>query len=365
MDQKACAVPKKILIVDDSPEAVEVLSNALPKNYKRQVALSGDKAIKLLEKSEVLPDLILLDVMMPVMDGYEVCRRIKQDERFKEIPVIYLSSLSDTKDKVKAFKNGGVDYIEKPFQFEEVRARVDMHLRLRFFQKELEKHNTNLKKMVEDQVKEISESQMATIFAMAKLAESRDNDTGAHLIRIQVFCRLLAKKLQVNSIYQDKIDADYIDNLEKASPLHDIGKVGIKDAILLKPGKLTQDEFEEMKKHTTIGADTLEEVYQKYPANYFIKTGIEIAKSHHEKWDGSGYPEGLSGEKIPLAARIMAMADVFDALHSKRVYKEAYSDEKTKAIIVTGRGKHFDPLIADAFLELEQDFDNTYAAFTD
>jgi len=352
----------KILIIDDSPEAIEVLGNALPKHYKRQAAISGENAIKLLDTSEELPDLILLDVMMPGMDGYEVCSHLKKDERLKEIPVIYLSALTDTKDKVKAFEQGGVDYIEKPFQFEEVRARVDTHLKLRYFQRELEAHNNNLKQMVEEKVKEISESQIATIFAMAKLAESRDNDTGDHLKRIQFFCGLIAKKLSQHPEYKGKINAEFIDILQKASPLHDIGKVGIRDVILLKPGKLTTEEFEEMKEHTTIGSNTLEEVYQKYPGNYFVKIGIEIAESHHEKWDGSGYPKGLCGDEIPLSARIMALVDVYDALRSKRVYKEAYSKEKTRGIIIQGSGKHFDPLIVEVFLEFEEEFDKAYTS---
>jgi putative two-component system response regulator len=355
----------KILIIDDSPEAIEVLGKALPKHYKRQVALSGEKAIKLLNASEELPDLILLDVMMPGMDGYEVCRHLKKDERLKEIPVIYLSSLTDTRDKVKAFEQGGVDYIEKPFQIEEVRARVDIHLKLRFFQKELETYNNNLKEMVEEKVKEISESQIATIFAMAKLAESRDGDTGDHLRRIQIFCRLIAEKLSRHSQYKDRIHADFIEMLQKASPLHDIGKVGIRDVILLKPGRLTPEEYEEMKKHTSIGANTLEEVYQKYPGNYFIKIGIEIAQSHHEKWDGSGYPKGLRGDEIPLSAQIMALVDVYDALRSKRVYKEAYSNAKTLGIMMQGRGKHFNSSLVDTFLEFEQEFDKTFIELKD
>ena len=354
MEAENNIISKKILIVDDSPEAIEVLGNALPRDYKRQVALSGEKAIKLLTTSKDLPDLILLDVMMPGMDGYEVCRYLKNDDRFKEIPVIYLSALTDTKDKVKAFEQGGVDYIEKPFQIEEIRARVDTHLKLRSFQKELELYNSNLKEMVGEKVKEISESQMATIFSLAKLAEARDKDTGDHLTRIQIFCRLIAERLSMDSKYKSRINADFIDNLQKASPLHDIGKVGIRDAILLKPGKLTTEEFEEMKKHTLIGADTLEEVYQNYPGNYFIKTGIEIARSHHEKWDGSGYPDGLCGEEIPLSARIMALADVYDALCSKRVYKEAYSEKESRSIILQESGKHFDPLIIKTFMESEQ-----------
>lgn len=365
MKKENSSVLKKILIVDDSPEAIEVLCSALPNYYKRQVALSGDKAFKLLEISEELPDLILLDVMMPGMDGYEVCRCLKKDERYKEIPVIYLSALTDTKDKVRAFEEGGVDYIEKPFQFEEVRARVDTHLKLSYLQRELEVHNNNLEQMVEEKVKEISESQIATIFAMAKLAESRDKDTGDHLVHIQIFCRLIAEKLIYHPQYEEHINAKFIDILQKASPLHDIGKVGIRDSILLKPGKLTTDEFEEMKQHTTIGANTLKEVFQKYPNNYFIKIGIEIAESHHERWDGSGYPEGLCGNEIPLSAQIMALVDVYDALRSKRVYKEAYSKEKTREIIINESGKHFDALIVETFLEFEEELDKAYTSLKD
>lgn len=362
MGKNKSIVFKKILIVDDSPEAIEVLGSALPKHYKRQVALSGEKAIKLLDTSEELPDLILLDVLMSGMDGYEVCRHLKKDERLKDIPVIYLSALTDTKDKVKAFEQGGVDYIEKPFQLEEVRARVDTHLKLRFFQKQLETYNNNLKQMVEEKVKEISESQMATIFALAKLAETRDKDTGDHLKRMQLFCRLMAENLSIHSKYKDRINVEFIGNLQKASPLHDIGKVGIRDVILLKPGKLTSEEFEEMKQHTSLGANTLEEVYQEYPGNYFIKIGIEIARSHHEKWDGSGYPDGLCGDEIPLSAQIVALVDVYDALRSKRVYKEAYSNENTRGIIIQESGKHFDSSIVEVFLELEQEFDKAYTA---
>ena len=227
--------------------------------------------------------------------------------------------------------------------------------------KALETYNINLKQMVEEKVKEISESQMATIFALAKLAEARDEDTGDHLKRIQTFCRLIAEKLSLRSDYKDRINTEFVDNLQKASPLHDIGKVGIRDAILLKPGKLTTEEFEEMKQHTLIGANTLEEVYQNYPGNYFIKIGIEIARSHHERWDGGGYPDGLCGDEIPLSAQIMALVDVYDALRSNRVYKKAYSNNETKAIIIKESNRHFNPSIVETFLKFEKEFDKAYA----
>lgn len=351
---------KKILIVDDSPEAIAVLANALSDNYKRKVALNGEQAFKLLFSTEELPDLILMDVMMPEMDGYEVCRHLKSNEKFKDIPVIFLSSLSEVNDKIKAFENGGVDYIQKPFEIAEVNARIETHLRIRELQFQIEKHNKFLNQMVKEKVKEISESQTATIFALARLSESRDNETGEHLLRIKVLCRTLAEKLKENYLYKNLINDEFIENLELASPLHDIGKVGIKDAILLKKGKLTDLEFEEIKQHTLIGAETLREVYQKYPNNIFIKIGIEIANFHHEKWDGTGYPEGLAGDAIPLSARIMAIADEYDALRSKRVYKEAFSHEKSLEIIKESSGSHFDPEIAKVFLENESDFCSIY-----
>jgi putative two-component system response regulator len=347
---------KRILIVDDSPEMIEVLGNALPNHYKRQFALSGKKAIDLMRRSEELPDLILLDVLMPGMDGYEVCRQLKEDVRFEKIPIIFLSALTDAKDKVKAFENGGVDYIQKPFEIAEVNVRVELHLKLHHLQAELEKHNRNLNQLVNEKVMEISESQIAMIYALAKLAESRDDDTGLHLQRIQVFCRLIAEKLSSHLIYSDQLSDEFIENLEKVSPLHDIGKVGVRDAVLLKPGKLTREEFEEIKEHVNIGANTLREVFYKFPNNKSIEMGIEITQYHHEKWNGKGYPEGLSGQDIPLSARIMTLVDAYDAIISKRIYKEAISHEEACKIIAEERGEHFDPLIVDVFLEFEEEF---------
>lgn len=351
---------KRILIIDDSPEAITVLGNALPKHYMLQFALNGEKALNLLALSGELPDLILLDVMMPDMDGYEVCDRLKGDEKLNNIPIIFLSALADVGDKIKAFQNGGVDYIQKPFEIAEVNARVKTHLRLHDLQMELEKHNEHLNQLVKEKVKEISESQMATIFALAKLAEFRDDKTGKHINRTQLLCRLIAEKLSIHFKNKYRISTEFIENLEKASPLHDIGKVGIKDAILLKPGKLTPAEFEEIKQHTTLGANKLREVFSNYPNNKFIEIGIEIAQSHHEKWDGGGYPEGLVGDAIPLSARIMALSDVYDALRSKRVYKDAYSHVKACEIIIEERGKHFDPLIVDIFIEFDQELKKAY-----
>lgn len=220
----------------------------------------------------------------------------------------------------------------------------------------LREYNERLEDMVAEKVAEISSAQMATIYALVSLAESRDDDTGAHISRTSKYCRLLAEKLSHTDKYRDSMDISFFYNIEKASPLHDIGKVGISDAILMKPGRLKPAEFEIMKTHTTIGYNTLLGVAKKCASSDFIKLGMEIALGHHEKWDGSGYPGGLKGEDIPLSARIMAVADVYDALRSKRVYKDEYSHEMSVSMIADKRGSHFDPQIVDVFLENEDEF---------
>lgn len=228
----------------------------------------------------------------------------------------------------------------------------------------LEEYNRRLEEMVKEKVREISESQMATIFALVKLSESRDDETGAHIERTAAFCRLLASKAMRHPNYSGEIDEKFLETIYKASPLHDIGKVGIPDAILLKPGKLTEEEFAQMKQHVLIGYRTIAQIKKQYQNNEFLRMGMEICRSHHEKWDGSGYPEGISGEDIPLSARIMAIADVYDALRSKRVYKEAYSHEKSREIIIRSKGTHFDPLLVDFFEESEKEFERLYIDLT-
>ncbi len=338
-----------ILVVDDVPANLTLLAGMLKeKGYRVRPVPSGKLALKVVEREP--PDLILLDITMPEMDGFEVCRRLKEDVRFRDIPVIFISALTETLDKVKAFGSGGVDYVTKPFQFEEVRARVETHLKLRRYQAHLED-------LVEEQVEEICASQVSTIFALSKLAESRDTDTGQHLERVQVFCRMLAEKLGRQEPHNRVIDGAFVHNIFNASPLHDIGKVASPDRVLLKAGKLTPEEFEIMKQHALVGADTMEAVRDVYPKNAFINMGISIARSHHERWDGKGYPDGLRGEEIPLAARIMAVADVYDALRSCRCYKGPCSREQARGIIVGHSGIRFDPALVTAFLALEEEFD--------
>lgn len=344
-----------ILVVDDTVANLRLLEGLLrEQGFKVRPVTNGPEAIKAATRE--CPDLILLDINMPEMDGYEVCRRLKEDDVLSRVPVIFISALNETMDKVKAFGVGGVDYVSKPFQFEEVLARVQAHLTIRRLQAGLERHNWNLHVLVRAQMAEISDSQRATIFALSKLAESRDDDTGQHLDRVQAYCRLLGTALHDDPRYAEVVTEEFLENLIYASPLHDIGKVGIPDAVLCKPGKLTPEEFATMKTHTLIGAKTLKSVLDSYPGNAFVQMGLEIARSHHEKWDGSGYPDRLTGTDIPLSARIMAVADVYDALTSERCYKNAMPHDDAMDIIVQGAGNHFDPYFMPFIRQVAEGF---------
>jgi putative two-component system response regulator len=346
-----------ILVVDDTVENLALLTHMLKDcGYQARPVPNGRLALQAARNQK--PDLILLDITMPEMDGYETCQILKQDPNLAEVPVLFISALSETSEKVKAFAVGGLDYITKPFQFEEVKARVETHLRLSELQR-------NLKGQVAAQVKEITELQMGMIFGLAKLAEARDDDTGRHLERIQILCKLFTEELHTMPAYAQHITGDYSERIFHASPLHDIGKVGIPDSILLKPGKLTPEEFEVMKTHTTIGANTLMEVQRNFPKNEFVDMGIRIAQSHHEKWNGGGYPLGCRGTEIPLSARIMAIVDVYDAVRSKRVYKPAMSHEETCAIIYKDAGTHFDPDLVEVFRRLEGKFREVWSSLQD
>jgi len=353
-----------ILIVDDTAANLQLLSGMLKgQGYRTRLARSGAAALRAAESQP--PDLILLDIMMPEMDGYEVCRRLKADEGLKGIPVIFLSALGETEDKVEAFAAGGSDYVTKPFQFDEVRARVAAHLGLRRLQVQVERYNRELQRLVQEQVKEIADSQMATIFALAKLAESRDDATGRHLEHVQILCGLLAEKMRGQTAHAVSVDDAFIDNIIHASPLHDIGKVAIHDAILLKPAKLTVEEFEIMKTHTVLGAATLQAVMKEYPHNTFVEMGILIARSHHERWDGTGYPDGLAGEDIPLCARITTVVDVYDALRSPRPYKDAIPHRESCEIILKSSGTQFDPKVIEAFSALRETFAGVWREISD
>ncbi|GAB4448903.1 MAG: two-component system response regulator [Rhodocyclaceae bacterium] len=345
-----------VLIVDDTPDNLALMSALLRDRYRTKVATNGEKALRI-AADEPQPDLILLDIMMPGMDGYEVCRRLKAGPRTAGIPVIFLTARSDIEDEQAGFDAGAVDYITKPVSPPIVMARVRTHLALKQAADLLRDQNAWLEAEVRRRMRELSAVQDATILAMASLAETRDLETGNHIRRTQNYVRELASALRSHPRFSAYLTDARIELLCKSAPLHDIGKVGIPDRILLKPGRLTPEEFEIMKRHTTLGAEAIEgaEGMLGTPES-FLACAREIARWHQEQWDGSGYPDGLSGEAIPIPARLMAVADVYDALISRRVYKPALPHEAAVAQILAGRGSHFDPDVVDAFAGLAERF---------
>ena len=336
-----------ILLVDDTEVNINLVMAILSDEYDISVALDGKTALELADC--VQPDLILLDIMMPGMDGYEVCRRIKANEATQNIPIIFITALNDEGYETRGLELGAVDYITKPFKPIIVKTRVKNHL-------ELKRHRDHLEELVKERTQELALTQEVAFESLATLAEYRDPETGGHIRRTQNYIKILAEYLQNHSRFKGFLDEKTIELVYKSAPLHDIGKVGVPDKILLKPGKLTYEEFEEMKKHTIYGRDAIRVAEQKIGTNSFLRFAGEIAYSHHERWDGAGYPEGLRGEEIPVSGRLMALVDVYDALISKRVYKPPFPHHKAIAIIREERGTHFDPEIADAFLELAERF---------
>ncbi len=353
-----------ILAVDDTADNLTLLTGLLKDTYRVKVANSGERALKIAEDSR--PDLILLDVMMPGIDGYEVCGRLKSDARTRDIPVIFLTAKTEVEDEKRGLDLGAVDYITKPFSPPIVLARVKTQLVLKAAADFLRDKNAFLEAEVARRTQEIQAIQDVTILAMASLAETRDNDTGNHIRRTQFYVRALAEKLKDHPRFAAVLSAHTIEVLFKSAPLHDIGKVGIPDRILLKPGRYEPHEFEIMKTHTTLGRDAIEHAERRLGIKVeFLTCAKEIAYAHQEKWDGSGYPLGLAGDAIPLSARLMAVGDVYDALISRRVYKAAMPHEKAVRIIQEGRGTHFDPDITDAFLSLVDEFRAIAERFSD
>ncbi len=345
-----------VLVVDDTPDNITLLCALLGDQYKNKVATNGQKALKVAFTAPH-PDLILLDIMMPGMDGYEVCRQLKANPATANIPVIFLTAKSQEDDEAKGFELGAVDYITKPINPVILMARVQTHLALKHARTYLEKQNDILEGQVRHRTRQLETLQDAIIIAMASLAETRDNETGHHIRRTQYYVRELALHLAASPLYADKLDPKTIELIYKTAPLHDIGKVGVPDRILLKPGRLTPEEFEEMKRHTTYGRNTIVAAEKTMGTpETFLVTARDIAYYHHEKWDGSGYPEGISGEAIPVSARLMAIADVYDALISRRPYKEPMSHEEAIDIIVKGKGTHFDPGVIEALMEVKDEF---------
>ena len=323
-----------ILLVDDDPACLGMLSDVLEAmGIATETARDGQEALEMIYRGDFR--IVLSDWQMPGMSGIELCRRIRQRPLSGYVYFILLTSLDRRDNLVAGLRAGADDFITKPFDPEELQVRLRAASRI-----------VSL------------ESRNVIIFALAKLAESRDPETGAHLERIREYSRLLAERLSQLPKYAEVIDADYVRTIYTTSPLHDIGKVGIPDHVLLKPGPLTAEEFEIMKQHAIIGSNTLNAALQEQPDAEYLRFARDIAASHHEKYDGSGYPLGLRGDDIPLCGRIVAVADVYDALTTARVYKDAFSHEKARKIILEGRGSHFDPDVVDAFLFHEQAFIN-------
>lgn len=356
-----------IMIVDDIETNIDILLDTLGHDYEVMVAIDGATALEHARRNP--PDLILLDVMMPDMDGFEVCMRLKRDPRTREIPVIFVTAMNEVVEEKKGLELGAVDYITKPFSPPIVRARVRNHLELKLAQETLALHNLQLEERVHERTRELERTQDVTIQCMASLAETRDMETGEHIRRSQHYVASLARHLQNHHRFQHLLTDHYIDLLFKSAPLHDIGKVGVPDRILLKPGKLTPEEFEEMKRHTIYGRDALREAEKELGQSSFLRVAAEIAHTHHERWDGSGYPRSLKGDEIPISGRLMSIADVYDALISKRIYKPAFSHEKALEIITKGDGRvipdHFDPDVLNAFSEMAEEFRNIAKRFAD
>ena len=354
-----------ILVVDDTPGILSLMNSVLEGDYKVKIANGGEKALKIVA-SDSPPDLILLDIMMPGMDGYEVCRRLKHDPKTMNIPVIFFTAMSEMEDEQKGLELGAVDYVPKPISVPIVMARVKNHLALSAMANFLRDQNGFLEREVAKRTREVMAIQDVTILAMASLAETRDSETGHHIRRTQFYVKALAEKLRGHPRFAWFLTDANINMLFKSAPLHDIGKVGISDRILLKPGRLDPHEFEIMKTHTTLGHDAIEHAEKLLGTNVeFLSCAKTIALSHQEKWDGSGYPQGLAGDDIPIAARLMAVADVYDALISRRVYKQAVSHEKAVRIMIENRGTHFDADMIDAFVEIQNEFRAIAQRFAD
>ncbi len=348
---------KKILIVDDMSENIHILMEILKDKYDLSVAINGERALKIAAMDTSL-DLILLDIMMPDMDGYEVFVKLKANPKTANIPVIFVTTLAAVENEAKGLDLGAVDYITKPFNPALVRARVKNHL-------ELKDYRDKLEDVVREKTNELMITRDVTIETLGSLAEFRHYETGYHIKRTMNYVRLLAEKLQGHPAYKEFLDDETIEHLWKSAPLHDIGKVGVPDSILMKPGKLTPEEYAVMQKHAVYGRDALAGAASKLGPQSFLSIAQEMAYTHHERWDGTGYPQGLKGTSIPISGRLMAVADVYDALITRRVYKPAFSQHETVDIIANDSGKAFDPDITKEFLKYSDLFYRIALDFAD
>ncbi len=333
----------RILLVDDTKINIDILVQTLRSHYRLGVALSGQKAIEFALNNRV--DLILLDILMPEMDGFEVCKRLKNNPNTRDIPVIFISAMDAVSHKTEGFKTGAVDYITKPFDIEEVQARVKTHLSLKIAREALKNQNAILEEMVQERTRELEQTQIEIVDRLCLAAEHRDEDTGNHVRRMGQYCYLLARKAGIPLTESN--------NLATAATLHDVGKIGVSDTIMLKPARLTPEEMEIMRTHSEIGKNLLSGSRCK-----LLQTAETIALTHHERWDGTGYPLGLQKFEIPIEGRIAGICDVFDALVSNRPYKKAWPMDRALEEIRSQSGLHFDPELAELFLTLEPDLEN-------
>jgi putative two-component system response regulator len=343
-----------VVIVDDDITNLTVARNSLSEIFDVITAPSGERMFLLLEK--VMPSLILLDVEMPGMNGFEAMKLLKLKEQTKNIPVIFLTAKIDPKTEVEGLNIGAVDYITKPFSRELLAKRVNMHILFERQKRELQKYTLTLKEEVDKKTRTVLELQNAILNTVAELVESRDSVTGGHIERTLHHLGMLVDFLVEHDVYTEELSSWNIDLFVMSSQLHDVGKVSVSDSILMKPGKLTRDEFEQMKKHVIYGVEIIRKIEASTSESEFLHYAESLAGSHHEKWNGEGYPYALKGKEIPLQGRLMAIVDVYDALTNDRPYKKAYTHEKSIEIIRAEKGKHFDPLITEVFLNHEQEF---------
>ncbi|MDR3154888.1 MAG: response regulator [Deltaproteobacteria bacterium] len=346
----------KIMLVDDNLSNLAIGRSMLKDHYEVYPVPSGARLFEVLE--HVTPALILLDVLMPGMDGFEVIRRLKASGRWEEVPVIFLTSRKDEGSELEGLSLGAIDYVAKPFSAPLLLQRIRNQLLLEAHRKELKRYSEDLEGIVKEKTAQVMDLQMTVISTLADMLEYRDDETGGHVLRTQRYLDIMVGKLLETGLYSEEMARLDLDFLVPSALLHDIGKIAISDSILRKPGPLDREEFEEMKKHSRLGADAIGRISDKTAEHAFLRHAQTIALTHHEKWDGSGYPDGLAGFDIPLEGRLMAVADVYDALVSDRPYKKAMSPGQARRIILEGRGKHFDPVLVDVFEmvcgELEQ-----------
>ena len=345
---------KHVLVVDDNTTNLKLAENALRAHYKVTLLISGEQALKFLTKNR--PDLILLDILMPGLDGFETIKQIKGNPYTRDIPVIFLTAKTESLDEVNALNLGAADFITKPFVPETMLRRISLQIELSLYRNQLER-------MVKEQTHIVEKLQDVIVNSITDLVDFRDKVTGGHAKRTAKYFELVVNYLKRVPHYRSMLDSETIENMLRAAPLHDVGKIGINDNVLNKDSGLNNNEFAYMQQHTILGGIAFENALSQLPNNKFLHIAREIALCHHERWGGGGYPNGLVGEQIPFSARIMAIVDVYDALTTKRSYKEPYSHDDAVRTIMQLRGSHFDPMLTDIFLQCSEAFRNLSQSF--